>query len=86
MLGYCYGKKVWLENTTINRNTSTFSNPDILHTYLPMKMEQTVFRNVGIQSSDAGELPRWKQRAENNEFFIDEIIQKISISWEKIVR
>jgi hypothetical protein len=25
-----------------------------------MKMEQTVFRNVGIQNSDAGELPRRK--------------------------
>ena len=24
----------------------------------PMKMEQTVFRNVGIQQSDAGELPK----------------------------
>jgi hypothetical protein len=30
------------------------------HTYLPMKMEQTVFQNVGIQDSDAGELPRRK--------------------------
>ena len=24
------------------------SNPDILHTYPPMKMEQIVYRNVGI--------------------------------------
>jgi len=32
----------------------------ILHTYPSMKMEQTVFRNVGIQNSDAGELPRRK--------------------------
>ena len=31
-----------------------------LHTYPPMKMEQTVFRNVGIYDSDAGELPRRK--------------------------
>jgi len=30
-------------------------------TYLHIKMEQTVFRNVGIQNSDAGKLPRRKQ-------------------------
>jgi predicted cupin superfamily sugar epimerase len=29
--------------------------------YLCMKMEQTVFRNVGIYNSDAGELPRRKR-------------------------
>ena len=29
-------------------NTPTFSNLVILDTYLPMKMEQTVFRNVEI--------------------------------------
>ena len=28
------------------------------HTYLPMKVEQTVFRIVGVYNSDAGELPR----------------------------
>jgi len=33
----------------------------ILHTYPPMKME--VLRNVGIQNSDAGELPRRKDTA-----------------------
>jgi len=32
----------------------------ILHTYPPMKMEQTVFRNFGKQNSDAEELPRRK--------------------------
>ena len=41
-------------------NTPVFSTPVILHTYLPMKMDQTVFRNVGILNSDAGELPRRK--------------------------
>ena len=30
------------------------------YTYLPTTMEQTVFRNVGIQNSDAGQLPRRK--------------------------
>jgi hypothetical protein len=47
-------------------------------TYLPMKMEyyssylpayedgtDRVFRNVGIQNSDAGELPRRKQTTSN---------------------
>ena len=48
-----------------------------LHTYPPLKMEQTersylptyedeidrVFRNVAIQNSDAGELPRRKHTA-----------------------
>jgi hypothetical protein len=28
------------------------------HTYPLMKMEETVFRNIGIQNSDAGELPK----------------------------
>ena len=28
--------------------------------YPPVKMEQTVFRNVGIKNSDTGELPRRK--------------------------
>jgi len=32
----------------------------ILLTYLLMKMEQSVFRNVGMYNSDAGELPRRK--------------------------
>jgi len=30
------------------------------YTYPPMKMEQTVFRNVGIYNLEAGELPRRK--------------------------
>jgi hypothetical protein len=33
------------------------------YTCPPMKMEQTVFRNVGIYNSDAGELPRRKHTA-----------------------
>jgi hypothetical protein len=41
-------------------NTPNFSTPFFLHTYPPMKMEQTVFRNVDILNSDAGELPRRK--------------------------
>jgi len=45
-----------LSQTFSRINIPTFSNLVILHTYLPMKMEQTVFRNVGIKNSDAGEL------------------------------
>ena len=33
----------------------------ILHRYPPIKMEQTVFRNVGIEMSDAWELPGRKR-------------------------
>jgi hypothetical protein len=40
--------------------TQHFSNLVIPHTYLPMKMGH-VFWNVGIQNSDARELPRTKQ-------------------------
>ena len=49
----------------LNQNFSHINTPTplILHTYLPMKMEQTVFRNVGIQNSDTGELPRRKHTA-----------------------
>ena len=32
-----------------------------LHRHLPLKMEQIVFRNVGIYKSDAGESPKRKQ-------------------------
>jgi hypothetical protein len=41
--------------------------------YLPIKMEQAVFRNVGIQNSDAGELPRRKHKTA--------IISLYSINW-----
>jgi len=37
-----------------------YSNLVILHIYPPTKMEPTVFRNVGIKNSEAGELPRRK--------------------------
>jgi hypothetical protein len=44
-VGVFIREKVWLKNTlsqTFSRiNTPTFSNPFILHTYPPMKMEQT---------------------------------------------
>ena len=40
-------------------HTPTYSNlVHSTHNYLPMKMEHTVFRNVGIITSGAGELPR----------------------------
>ena len=39
-------------------NTPTFSTPVILHTYLPMKMEQTECSEM--LNSDTGELPRRK--------------------------
>jgi hypothetical protein len=41
-------------------NAPKFSTPVILHTYPPMKMEQTVFRNVGVYNKDAGESPTRK--------------------------
>ena len=37
-------------------HTETFPTPFNLQTYLTMKMEHTMFRNVGIQISDAGAL------------------------------
>jgi len=41
--------KVWLEPNIFSPiDTPTLSNLLILHTYPPMKMEQTMFRNVGI--------------------------------------
>ena len=57
----CHLPSIWLR-LFLNQNFSHINTPTplILHTYLPMKMEQTVFRNVGIQNSDAGELPRRK--------------------------
>ena len=33
----------------------------LFHLHLPLKMEQIVFRNVGIYKSDAGESPKRKQ-------------------------
>jgi hypothetical protein len=98
-VGVFIRENVWLENT------ATFSNLVILHTYPPMKMEQSVpkrrhikfrsrgitqkkaysissylpayedgtdraFRNVGIQNSEAGELPRRKRTTENHNFEI----------------
>jgi len=40
MLGYLYGR-FGLSQTFCCINTPTFSTPVILHTYLPMRMEQT---------------------------------------------
>ena len=70
LTGYLYGKTFvstiacWLalfsSQTFSHTVPQHFSNPVSLHTYLPMKIEQTVFRNVGIYNSDAGELPRRK--------------------------
>jgi len=70
-IGVFIRENVWLENSlspefrlfssqTFSRiNTPTFSTTVILHTFPPMKMKQTeCVRNVGIQNSDAGELPR----------------------------
>jgi len=37
----------YFRSQTFSR-TPTFSNLDILHTYPTMKMEEIVFRNVGI--------------------------------------
>jgi hypothetical protein len=34
-------EKVWLKKTFSHINTPTLSTPVILHTYLPIKMEQT---------------------------------------------
>jgi hypothetical protein len=58
MLGYLYGKRFGLKIASANRkegdrvgvglSEETFSNLVILHTYPPMKREQTVFQNVGI--------------------------------------
>jgi len=44
------------------RNTRFHLHVDVgmKDTYLPMKMEHTVLRNVGIQNSNTGELPRRK--------------------------
>jgi len=51
-VGVFIREMLWLENSlsqSFSRiNTQTFSNLVILHIYMPMKMEQTVFRNVGI--------------------------------------
>jgi hypothetical protein len=41
MLDYLYGKRFGSSRTFSRINTSTFSNLVILHTYPPMKMEQT---------------------------------------------
>ena len=40
--------RLFSSQTFSHKNTPTFSTPVILHTYLSTKMEQTVFRNVGI--------------------------------------
>ena len=47
-VGIGHWLRLFLSQTFSRINTPTFSNPVILHTYPPMKMEQTVFRNVGI--------------------------------------
>jgi len=41
MLGYLYGKRFGSSQTFSCINTPTFLNLVILHTYLPMQMEQT---------------------------------------------
>ena len=43
-----YWLRIFLSQTFSHIHTPTFSNLVILHTYLSMKMEQAVFRNVGI--------------------------------------
>jgi hypothetical protein len=43
---YCL--RLFSSQTFSRINTPTFSNLVILHTYQPTKMEQTMFRNVGI--------------------------------------
>jgi hypothetical protein len=62
--GSCSTKDTLSPHSNKNKNTTQFQLKLHLHrqvgTYLPMKVEQTVFRNVGIQNSDAGELPRRK--------------------------
>jgi len=51
MLGYIYWKKFGLKIARAKpfpiQISQHFSNLVILYTYLPMKMEQTVFQNVG---------------------------------------
>jgi hypothetical protein len=45
-------------------NTSTILNPGCYYSsYLPAYEDGKVFRNVGIENSDAGELPRRKHTA-----------------------
>jgi hypothetical protein len=41
MLGYLYGKRFGSSHNFSRINTPTFSNLVIIHTYPPMKMEQT---------------------------------------------
>jgi hypothetical protein len=53
-------------------NTSTILKPSYYSSYLPAYEDGTdrVFRNVGIQNSDAGELPRRKKHTTTNVFAI----------------
>jgi hypothetical protein len=48
----CHPPSYWLRLLSSQNfshvNTLTFSNLFILHTYPPMKMQQTVFQNIGI--------------------------------------
>ena len=60
MLGYSYGKRFGSNRTFSHINTPTFSIPVILHTYPPMKMEQSApkrrhikFRRRGITQKKA---------------------------------
>ena len=55
-----YGLRLFSSQTFSCINTPVFSNPDILHTYVPMKMEQSVpkrrhikFRRRGITQKKA---------------------------------
>jgi len=48
------------QNTMSVPSSKAGSYEEFFHTDLPMKMEQTVFWNIGIYNSDAGELPRRK--------------------------
>ena len=53
-------RRPFSSQTVSHINTPTFSTPVILHTYPPMKMEQTGSETL---NSDAGELPRRKHTA-----------------------
>jgi len=61
MLGYSYEKRFGSNQTFSRKNTPTFLKPRH-SSYLPAYEDGTdrVFRNVSIQNSDAGELPRRK--------------------------
>ena len=49
MLVYLYGKRFGSNQTFSHINTPTFSTPVILHTYPPMKIEQSVQKRRHIE-------------------------------------